>query len=373
MATVEEARQDENRQTLKAIVDNAPTSVDTSAPVQEILKCYDYDADSSEIFNALCKFYKADLMVAADYLRKLPKTFRYKEDLVRAIINRIDNLLLEECRKCKSWYSVGRQEDPTIACSICGQGGHESCYKNLGPLLEEFPGIQYKCVRCEAVEAPSKVPTKSEKATITNSKGAAIINPQLSSTSIHSSHHQFDDDQEEEEVDEEDMVPICHLLRRGVCPNGISGRTPVNGQICMLRHPKRCQAYCGYGTDQREGCNKGRDCSLLHPILCRNSQRSKMCTNRNCKFTHLKGTRRYKPRNTYNEYDGYTYAEPNYHQENQNHQNEYQAGSSYQNPQRNPPNSNQVEASFLVQLTNQMKDMQKEMREMKEMYKPPSY
>ena len=136
--TAEKARQEEDRQTLKDLVDNAPTPPDTQSPVQEILRSYDYDSDSTEILNSLCKLYKSDLLVAADYLKKLPRSFRYKEDLARAIISRIDNLLLEKCRICKQWYSVGKDDDPTISCSVCGQGCHDSCYNDLCPVFENF-------------------------------------------------------------------------------------------------------------------------------------------------------------------------------------------------------------------------------------------
>ena len=104
--STEEVHQEADRQILRDLVANAPPYQDNNSPVQDILKCYDYDTDSSEIFTALNKFYKTDLLAAAGYLNNLPKTFKKKIDLVNAIIRRIDNLLQEECPKCKEWYSV---------------------------------------------------------------------------------------------------------------------------------------------------------------------------------------------------------------------------------------------------------------------------
>jgi len=50
--------------------------------------------------------------------------------------------------------------------------------------------------------------------------------------------------------------------------------------------------YCRYGTQRKFGCTKGSQCKSFHPVLCKFSVKSKLCTNKECTFIHLKGTRR---------------------------------------------------------------------------------
>ena len=427
--TPEETRQDNDRQILKNLVDNAPTSPETKSPVKEILKCYDYDTDSSEIFAALMKYYKTDLMVAAQYLRKLPETFRYKTDLVKAITKRIDNLLLEECRKCKLWYAIERDEYPVISCSLCGQGCHEACYKDLAPLLEQYPGLKYTCLRCEGleVEEERKTPAKNPEGPANPSQATAPKSP----------HRPEPDEEEEEKEKEDDPRPICQRLRRGVCPHGVRGTNPIDGQICQYKHLRRCQPYCKFGTDPIQGCEKGRDCNLLHPVLCKFALQYKSCTNLRCKFTHVKGTRRYKTYNDRNEPENYRaqrhnernnyeqrtsyfhdrelennrgrinnerdndhrrnshFNEPESSYRRNHNESERQHGHTYRNesvrynqgeekysnrPRSNtqthehdPTKNSQTQASFLEEIVKQMKEMQQEMREMRDIYKTPPH
>lgn len=367
----EVARQEEDRQRLKTLVDNAPTD---KAPLQDILKCYDYDTEGSEISEALHKFYRKDLLITADYLKVPSQTYRYKDDLVKTIIKRIDNLLLEKCRKCKTWFSVGKDDTPTISCSSCGQGCHDSCYQNLGKILEEYPGLSYTCSRCDQVEQPDRPKKRESVEPKTNT-------PINTSSSLNQSIHHQDEDEE----NEEESLPICQKLRRGKCPHGISGRTLVDGRRCEFRHLKRCQYYCKHGTDPREGCDRGRDCNLLHPILCRFSVKSRLCTNLQCKFTHLTGTKRYRPRNQVHDYGRQNEDNYQFNHQDRPNQNNYQSqvgnssralgrneppqlANSFQNQAQNKPNQD----SFLEQLFQQMQDMQREFREVKELVKPRS-
>ena len=373
--STEEVHQEADRQILRDLVANAPPYQDNNSPVQDILKCYDYDTDSSEIFTALNKFYKTDLLVAAGYLNNLPKTFKKKVDLVNAIIKRIDNLLTEECPKCKEWYSVSKDEEPTVSCYLCGQGCHEACYDELGPLLERFPGLKYMCVRCEG--STDQPPKKEDNQSATKTQTP----PPAAPNSPHRKESESDSDN-----DEEEDQPVCQLLRRRECPYGVSGKTPVNGLICKFKHPKRCQPYCKYSTDPQEGCTKGKDCNLLHPILCKFAIRSKLCTNRQCKFTHPVGTKRYRPKRQDDERKQENHKKQSKDesqntvrkQESSNEKDSNnmsgKSNSANQEPDKNYFNSNQIESSFLVQITNQIKEMQKEMQEMKEIYKrPPAF
>ena len=88
--------------------------------------------------------------------------------------------------------------------------------------------------------------------------------------------------------------PVCKKFVKGTCPHGISGKSLVGGNICKYEHPKRCKSYCKFGPRHRFGCSKGTECSLLHPALCKSSVNTRTCYTLDCKFTHLKGTRRRK-------------------------------------------------------------------------------
>ena len=82
---------------------------------------------------------------------------------------------------------------------------------------------------------------------------------------------------------------VCfHFTKYNNCKHGISGRT------CKFEHPKTCQKYSKYGSSQY-GCSLGQKCKLFHPKICKGSLgTSKVSTNNNCHYVHLKGTKRSK-------------------------------------------------------------------------------
>jgi hypothetical protein len=101
-------------------------------------------------------------------------------------------------------------------------------------------------------------------------------------------------------------MPICRFYLKNICKHGMSGKG-ITGTQCKYAHPKRCPKFTANGTHQG-GCNKGKQCKYFHPPMCRNSLRSRRCTNENCRFVHIKGTKRYdptlmKPTAAYNDYD----------------------------------------------------------------------
>ena len=351
----------ENRSILKDLTDSAPEGV------AKILKCYDHDCNGDEILKELKKFYKTELQLAADHLKQLPSMYKYKDDLVKAIIARMDNILLEKCPKCRTFYSVGIDDTPTVSCSSCDQGAHDSCYKDLGPILVDYPGVKYLCSRC----VDSKPTRKATTVDATPSLDSIVHGRDTSLP--HSSSFNHTEIQHDDEERDEDSLPICEKYRRGSCPHGISGRTLFNGKKCDYSHPKRCQKFCKYGPDSREGCEKGRDCDLLHPILCRYALRSKMCLNLQCKFTHIKGTKRIKPCDQQNDRQRYP---------GNNNENRSNSRSDSDTPQvdlnirpgfNSPTLNQQTTTSFLSQLVEQLREMQKEIKEVKAMHKTYPY
>ena len=87
---------------------------------------------------------------------------------------------------------------------------------------------------------------------------------------------------------------VCKRYKKGICPHGLKGNKLYDGKKCDYEHPKYCIKYCRNGNQQKLGCNKGANCNFFHPVLYKNSVKSKVCTNIECKFIHLKGTRRKK-------------------------------------------------------------------------------
>ena len=87
-------------------------------------------------------------------------------------------------------------------------------------------------------------------------------------------------------------VNICQKYKSGKCPHGVRGNKLVNGSKCEKEHPKRCFKYCRYGDKHRHGCKEESSCEYFHPSLCKFSVQKRICTNKDCTFVHLKGTRR---------------------------------------------------------------------------------
>jgi len=120
---------------------------------------------------------------------------------------------------------------------------------------------------------------------------------------------------------------ICRFYQRNICKHGITGKG-IPGEECKYSHPKRCAKYTAHGTFQG-GCKKGKQCKDFHPNLCRDGLRFKLCTNAECRFIHIKGTKRTEPsremRNpdesthTYQQYEEHEQPEYNRSPNDHNH------------------------------------------------------
>ena len=79
------------------------------------------------------------------------------------------------------------------------------------------------------------------------------------------------------------------------CPYGLTRKRLINEAPCNKAHPPRCLKYCRLAKDNKLGCTKGKECKYYHPTLCRHSVKRRVCLVVDCKFTHLKGTKKYDP------------------------------------------------------------------------------
>ena len=80
--------------------------------------------------------------------------------------------------------------------------------------------------------------------------------------------------------------PVCRHYRHGTCKYG------RRGLECSFSHPKTCLKFKMHGYDSRVGCKEDRWCKAFHPIMCTSSLNKKVCTNTDCRYPHINGTRR---------------------------------------------------------------------------------
>ena len=152
--------------------------------------------------------------------------------------------LMCEAENCKSWFH--------LQCTNVTESLYEiinECSK-----ADEDVGIRWLCLKCRSSEHTIKVVPKNS------------------------------------DVDRDN---ICNKLRHGKCPHGISGKTEYKGKSCEFVHPKVCKRYVRNGSAGRYGCKLSeKQCKYFHPILCKNSVKSRKCLDKNCSYTHLRGTAR---------------------------------------------------------------------------------
>ncbi|KAG0730542.1 hypothetical protein GWK47_028013 [Chionoecetes opilio] len=74
-------------------------------------------------------------------------------------------------------------------------------------------------------------------------------------------------------------------------------RHGLQGEKCKYLHPKPCATFMKHGLDENLGCTPGWKCSDYHPLVCRSSLHTRECKRRECKYPHIKGTKR--PNNQY--------------------------------------------------------------------------
>ena len=84
---------------------------------------------------------------------------------------------------------------------------------------------------------------------------------------------------------------LCRFYARGRCNRS---------KDCRFGHPDVCRKFRTYGSKStdKKGCD-GK-CNAYHPNTCRNSLLNKTCSYEECRFYHLKGTKRSNPDHTEN-------------------------------------------------------------------------
>ena len=386
MAGYHEQCDQKNKEILIDLADNSPNE-----STKEIILSYDVDKDESEIYKAMDKKYKGQLAEAADYLR-IDVTQMLKDDIIKSILSKLNASLLEFCGKCSIYYHVNIDAEAITICA-CGQHCHYACYKDLGDVFKNYPGVVFKCSHCSDIARNTKQRKTAKSSTELTKAAEESKQPKEKS--------QQENDSEPAPIVEKPGFKVkvvesfnleflqarypqtsydtCEQYKRFNCPHGKNGLTEVNGEICNKLHPKKCFRWIGAGKDEVRGCTKGSECSYYHPILCRNSLRYRKCTNPQCTFSHLKGTKRY---NTKDDESNRTNNSHRNHEQPERRANNNHHGlhdrerqtSNNHNVQQDPWATSEAQAtnpmkSFLEELIQSLKqDMrntQEEMREFK--------
>ena len=307
---------EKNKVIIRDLAENSP-----SEDIKGIILQFDVDKNGDDIYKIMDKAYlKPAVVAAANYLHIDTTSHKYKDTLIRAIIQRLNSCLLEKCRKCSTYYSSDFDSEPIAVCD-CGQPCHYPCYKDLASMFKEFPGVVFQCSQCtktphtsisyNKTANPKEIIEKSESAE-TKEKPDPERSPNDNSSSSDSSMKPTEKTFELKVVEAYNLdllqarypqasYQICEHYKRYKRPHGNDGKTEVEGVICKNLHPKRCYPWCQAGNNSKFGCNKGRECSFYHPRLCNNSLRYRKCTKPECTFTHLRFTRRYPRRDKENQ------------------------------------------------------------------------
>ena len=291
--------------------------------IKHVINQYDPDGNSSTIYQDMyTNCLATHLKTTAKYLNYGTPVDYKKPDMTNWIISRIENFLPQVCSTCQDEYCVEFGHRPALECFLCHQGIHDECYKKQIGDREALPkiiGLHWLCGYCEpratteddpvdhppaARRSKDRSVTSLSENTMTRTDSTTLekklSQDQVPEDSNPSSKVQIlnlnDDaptntpsastDIREQTVPHKEM-PICIHYKRGKCRHGLAGTD------CKYRHPKQCRKYMAHGDkDKKRGCTLGNKCENFHPRLCKNSIERRECLVPDCRFIHLKGTRR---------------------------------------------------------------------------------
>ena len=291
--------------------------------VKRVISVFDYSVPRSTNLKSLrafnldmlepcAVFFNIELADAAE------KKLYTKDTLATRILFAIHALLPSECGECNETYTVEFEAEskPAFHCHMCFQGSHNCArltgfHDVLSRAAIDYPvSLVWLCKSCKE----SSNPIKARKSKVRH-ESASKPNPAISrirddlesrnSSTVstpaepaddlsHSTHNSAGINGSEFHSKLLGVVKdrVCQKYKKGTCPHGLKGNKEHNGHVCEFEHPRYCRKFCRFGTQRKFGCNKGSECKYLHPVLCKFSVKSKLCTNRDCTFIHLKGTRR---------------------------------------------------------------------------------
>ena len=291
---------DNNRIILQSLIDDTEDE-----EVKKVISCFTIESTGAEIVKKMSQCHVASLKKTSQYL-EIPEAQKgkLKANIISDLVDRLNALLMEMCSICGVYYNEDLQEKPLVRCILCQQGCHNACQS---PIIELFDTLDEKqqmcrpfmCASCvgdhskettneSLAHAPKnkKSPTKDKHPqpdeNIKNDEADVPGSPRSINGRVVQKGDGGDQPKEPPKAPEEDKskVAICPVYKWGKCPKY---------EECKFRHPPRCRSWLEKGK-----CSYNRKCKYHHPPLCHNSVRERQCFNQECKFFHLKQTRRFK-------------------------------------------------------------------------------
>ena len=270
---------------------------DSNQLVKRVFTAFDPIASKTAQIKALSSFKLEFLEATADFLdielsdSDDNKIFT-KDTLQSRILLGIKAYLPATCSECSHVYrnTFEAEEQPPLHCYMCFQGSHDcSALKDKVDAIREnnillSTGTVWLCYDCHKNSNPI-VPRKSKFRHNSTSSSVLATNSRAPSP-----QPVIEGQPAVEEVDR--STDICGQYKTGKCPHGLRGNKLISGSKCSMAHPKRCIKFCRNGKSGKFGCNKGINCTYYHPVLCKYSVQKRVCTNKECTFVHLKGTKR---------------------------------------------------------------------------------
>ena len=245
------------------------------------------------------------LKVRSDDPEKI-QMYPNKDTLIDRIIMKMESFLETSCAEYNSPYRNKLEgEQPLLTCFLCYQGSHDceaikgkyDRFKDILMSPDSLTGLNWMCYGCrkknDLALAPKATPSNPATAAPSQTDPMALANEEEETVveEAASGNHRSP------RRDREPINPpeICVLYKKMKCPHGLTGKREIDGAPCQKRHPPRCARYCRFAKDNKRGCIKGKECKYFHPTLCKHSVKRRVCTVKDCTFTHLKGTKRYDP------------------------------------------------------------------------------
>jgi hypothetical protein len=303
---------------IKTAIGKLLLCAETNESAKHVITAFDASAKRTANFKALNKFGIDVLENCALFLGiKLADGGGFKLFTKDSLINRLLFGILahlpSSCSECKEQYVVEHQSEtppPSMFhCRMCFQGSHDcSNIKDLHgalssasiTLLEGHVWLCHDCIKESNPIKPRKAKTRhnslmepeDQLSSPKNQTSAEIVETSSSSETLQNDAKK---DELNAKLSRLAKTDVCSKYKAGKCLHGIRGNKVVEGKTCDQQHPKRCFKFCGFGDKHKSGCKKGDRCEYYHPVLCKFSVKTRICTKRDCTFVHLKGTKRKEP------------------------------------------------------------------------------
>ena len=241
-----------------------------------------------------------------------------KATLAARIVSSLFALLPSCCGECAEHYTVEFEPEviPLFTCFKCFQGSHtceqlktkhealahlnlpsgmvwlcKYCHDDLNPVEPRKSKSRHNSVRHHDSATSRAGNSIDLNSPLTLDSNLGTPEPILGTESdVENLRQRLTDHAQSSNSDSQ----ICKRYKIGKCLHGIRGNKVVDNATCPYQHPKRCFKYCKFGSTGKKGCNKGASCNYFHPVLCKFSVKNKECTNPECSYPHLVGTKRQK-------------------------------------------------------------------------------